>query len=100
MNDYDAAAAGSAAVDAGAVRAAIGVSGIGGGIPVGSVVRSAGAAPATHNDRACGSREGHTTKASDDPSAIPAEASGAPGAAVATRASATVLIVRGRIRVG
>ena len=100
MHDYDAAAGGSAAVDAGAIRAAIGVSGIGNGIPVGTVVRCAGAATAAHHDCTCGGREGHATKASHDASAIPAETSGSAGATIAARASAAVLIIGGRIRVG
>src|SRR5271154_6263687 len=99
MNDYNSAAGSAAAVNAGAIRAAIGTSRVGGGIPVGAVVRSSGAATAAHYECARGSWEGHAAETANDTGAIPTEAACAARAAVSACAAPAVLIVCGWIRI-
>src|SRR6202041_1174281 len=87
VNNYDSAARGSAAEDAGAVCAAVGVASIGIGNPVGAVVCGPGAASTTHDERAGTGGERH---AAETPAV----------SAVSAGAAAAVLIIGSGIGVG
>src|SRR6202041_239340 len=100
VNNYDSAARGSAAEDAGAVCAAVGVASIGIGNPVGAVVCGPGAASTTHDERAGTGGKNHAAENSDDSGALPAKNACAAVSAVSAGAAAAVLIIGSGIGVG